>query len=447
MKLTAIVIVCLLAVACNPKLYTPQVDVPEHYLHAGEFTQESISAEWWQAFGDPILDALIDTALLHNRNLAVAASRVEQARYNMGVVRAQFLPELSLGISAEGERAEESGIGQKYSVQPMMTWEISLFGALRNTKRSAWATILSSEWTARSVMLSLVSEVATTYFTYRQYQRNLYIARNSYTLRVESTALIDSMFRYGMSNGVDLNQSRSLVYTAAADISVYERALEQTRLSLNVLLGQTPDYIAPNISDSTLKIPDIPAGVPSDLLERRPDVMESFYSMQQASARVGIARAERYPSIALTASGGAVGGSLKALTSGDPLVWSALVSLAQPLFAFGKLKRQEQAAREVYKQSLYTYEQSVLAAMADVESSLLSISTYRQQSFEQTKLVEAGKRIAQMTNALYKSGLSDYLDVIDAERNIYQAQMQQVNLAAQQYINYVNLYKALGGGF
>lgn len=435
--------------ACSPKLRSPQVDTPTSYLHAGEFSQDTsgLALNWWLGFEDPVLNALIDTALLYNRDLATAVSRVEQARYNLGVARAQFLPNLSLGLSGEGDYTSATGITQKYAIQPSLTWEVSLFGALRNTKRSARAAILASEWAERGVGLSLAAEVATAYFTLRQYESNLDIARRSYELRRESAALIDSMFRYGMSDGVALEQARSLVYTAAGDIPLYERALEQTRLSLNTLLGQTPDYPTPMPYYSTPAIPDIPAGVPSELLERRPDVMEAYYSMQQAAAGVGIARAARYPSIVLTGSGGVAALSLKALTSGDPWAWSAAASIAQPIFAFGKLKRQEQVAREQYNQSLYGYEQTVLTALADVETTLVSISTYRQQMLRQQELVGAENAISTMTNALYKSGLSNYLNVIDAERNLYDSQMQQVDLATQQYINYVNLCKALGGGW
>ena len=187
-----------------------------------------------------MLDNLVQRALENNRDVAVAASRVEEARQNLGVVRAQFLPQVGIGVTAEGEYTPQTKIVQTYAVEPSLSWEIALFGQLRNAKRAARAQIASSEWALRGVRLSLAAEVATTYFTLLEYERDLAIARRSCTLRRESAALIDSMFRYGMSDGVALEQARSLVYTAEADIPQYERAVKQTRLSLDILLGETP---------------------------------------------------------------------------------------------------------------------------------------------------------------------------------------------------------------
>ena len=192
---------------------------------------------------------------------------------------------------------------------------------------------------------------------------------------------------------------------------------------------------------------DIPVGLPSELLKRRPDIMEARYNMLQAAANAGVARGARFPSIALTAKGGIASNSIKGLTAANPWAWDALGSLTQPLFAFGKLRRSEMAAMERYTQAAKTYEQTVLTAFADVEKALVAIATYRTQTERSCELVVSNDRIATMTQALYRSGLSDYLDVIDAERSLYQSQMELVNIAAQQYINYVNLCKALGGGW
>ena len=259
------------------------------------------------------------------------------------------------------------------------------------------------------------------------------------------------MFRYGMSDGVALEQARSLVYTAEADIPQYERAVKQTRLSLDILLGETPQ--AADSTGSGLRLladrhpADIPVGLPSELLKRRPDIMEARYNMLQAAANAGVARGARFPSIALTAKGGIASNSIKGLTAANPWAWDALGSLTQPLFAFGKLRRSELAAMERYTQAAKSYEQTVLTAFADVEKALVAIATYRTQAERSCELVVSNDRIATMTQALYRSGLSDYLDVIDAQRSLYQSQMGLVNLVAQQYINYVNLCKALGGGW
>lgn len=447
------VIFALACAACTPRFYPPKVDVPDDYLYGEGFPRDTaaLASDWWRLFGDTVLDNLVQRALENNRDVAVAASRVEEARQNLGVVRAQFLPQVGIGVTAEGEYTPQTKIVQTYAVEPSLSWEIALFGQLRNAKRAARAQIASSEWALRGVRLSLAAEVATTYFTLLEYERDLAIARRSCTLRRESAALIDSMFRYGMSDGVALEQARSLVYTAEADIPQYCRAVEQTWLSMGILLGETPSRA--RLSGAGLRLltdyrpADIPVGLPSELLKRRPDIRQAHFNMLQAAAQAGQARSARFPSISLTAKGGVVSSSIKGLTAANPWAWDALGSVAEPIFGFGKLRNAERAAMAAYTQSAKTYEQTVLTAFADVEKALVAIATYRSQTERTGELVLSNDRIATMTRALYRSGLSDYLDVIDAERSLYQSQMSHVNLVVQQYINYVTLCKALGGGW
>ena len=447
------VIFALACAACTPRFYPPKVDVPDDYLYGEGFPRDTaaLASDWWRLFGDTVLDNLVQRALENNRDVAVAASRVEEARQNLGVVRAQFLPQVGIGVTAEGEYTPQTKIVQTYAVEPSLSWEIALFGQLRNAKRAARAQIASSEWALRGVRLSLAAEGATTYFTLLEYERDLAIARRSCTLRRESAALIDSMFRYGMSDGVALEQARSLVYTAEADIPQYCRAVEQTWLSMGILLGETPSRA--RLSGAGLRLltdyrpADIPVGLPSELLKRRPDIRQAHFNMLQAAAQAGQARSARFPSISLTAKGGVASSSIKGLTAANLWAWDALGSVAEPIFGFGKLRNAERAAMAAYTQSAKTYEQTVLTAFADVEKALVAIATYRSQTERTGELVLSNDRIATMTRALYRSGLSDYLDVIDAERSLYQSQMSHVNLIVQQYINYVTLCKALGGGW
>ena len=448
-----IIIFAAFTAACTPRFYPPRVSVPDDYIYGRGFSEDTtrFGPEWWTLFGDTVLNNLVARALDNNRDVAVAASRVEEARLNLKSVRAQYLPQVGLGVTAEGEYTPATKIVQSYAVEPSLSWEVALFGQLRNAKRAAKAQIASSEWALRGVRLALAAEVATTYFTLLEYERDLAIARQSCALRRESAALIDSMFRYGMSDGVALEQARSLVYTAEADIPQYRRAVAQTRLSLDILLGETPrrtDSAGAGLRLLTDYRPaDIPVGLPSELLERRPDIMEAYYNMEAAAYKARYARSVRFPSIALTGAGGVAGNTLKEMTSGKPWVWSAIGQITQPLFAFGKLKRTEQAAVEVYKQQVYAYEQTVIEAFADVEKALVSIETYRKQATRQAQLVLANSRISEMNRELYRNGMSAYLDVIDAERELYASQMQFVEIAVQQYVNYVGLYKALGGGW
>ena len=445
---------CALCVACNPKLTAPAIETPKEYIFGQGFNRDTANVDlaWWRIFGDTVLNRLVERALERNKDLQVAVSRIDEARSNLKVARATYLPDVGLSINA-GYSYDVNGSGsdQTYAIEPTISWEIPLFGALRHTTISARAKVSYSEWHYRGVYLALAAEVATTYFTLLQYRQDLSIARRSAELRAEMVALVKSMSEYGFASGTDYQQALSLLYTARADVPLYERAIRQTTLSLGALMGDAPELLdtlgVGSVLMSDYRPYDIPIAAPSDLLHRRPDLLQSYYAMREAGAAVGLARSARFPSVSLPLSGGVSTGDITKLFANGSWVASAMLSIAQPIYNFGRLKRQEMVAREAYKQSLLAYEQCYIEALADVESALVAISTYRAQIARYAKYVEANQRIAQMNYALYKSGMSDYLSVIDAERELYASRMQFENLVAQQYINYVTLCKALGGGW
>ncbi len=448
-----VAVTACVVVACNPQLVRPSVAVSSRYIYGEYFSQDTldISAEWWRIFNDERLNALEAQALVVNNDLSVALSRVEQARLQLLTTRAGFLPSFAFGLSVKGDYDNVDKYSVEYDIGPSMSWEIGMAGRLKHSLGAARAEVLQSVWAYRGVVLSLTTELATAYFTLLQYERNLEIARQTYLLRRESLALVDSMFRYGMSAGLDVEQAKSLLYTAAADMAQYERAMNQTRLTINTLIGIPPHEvdetdIGLNLLTDFMPV-DVPIGLPSDLLHRRPDVMESFYALVECGERVGVARAERFPTFSMTLSGGIASEKLKGLVSGMPFVWGASRSLAQPLFSFGRLKRNEESAREAYHQSISTYRQTIIEALADVEQALVAIETGNAQTERYAELVLANTAVARMTRALYDGGLSNYFDLLDAERTLYDSQMQLIDLVAQQYINYVTLFKALGGGF
>ena len=451
MKTFVAVLVAIALFSCAPQLSMPDVDIPSEYIYGNVATADSVGSYWWRIYNDEVLDSLELQALKNNKDFAVAALRVESARYNLAVARSAFLPSINAEVSAESEYRTKQGESYEFTLQPTVSWSVSLFGALRNTKREAQAELLSSVWAQRGVVLSLTTEVATSYFTILQYRRCHDIAQRSLRLREESAALIDSMVHYGVSTGLALDQAKSLVYTAAADVAQYSRALAQAQLSLATLLGETPQMMDEKILRGRLTIEDmpaeIPAGIPSDLLRRRPDIIESFYTLQAASARVGIARSNRFPSISITGSGGVFGSTVKELFADGHWKWGATGGLAQPLFNFGSLRNREKMAIVAYEESVAEYEQTVLTALEDVESALVAISTYRAQAEEYAQYVKANGRIAELTEALYSMGMSDYLDVISTQQTWYESQLQMVNIVAQQYINYANLVMALGDGW
>lgn len=451
-RFTIILGVAFALSACNARITPPQISIPSEYSYAEQAITDSLGIDfaWWEYFGDSTLNDLIMRSIANNRNLLVAASRIEQARMELGNVRSNYLPSFAFEVSAEGNYTKETRIEQQYQIAPTMSWEVPLFGALRHSRRAAYAELCATKWAFRGVMLSLTTEVATSYFTLLQYRSSLEVARNTYRLREISAALMDSMYRYGFVSAVERQQAYSLADAAAVDIPTYERAVVETAAALSTLMGEYPlDSIieSPSALHADRLPPEIPVGLPSALLERRPDVLEAYYGVEQAAAKVNIARVARFPSLSLTASGGVLSSTIKGLTSSNPFSWSAAAKLLQPLYAFGHLKRGELSAREGYYQAVKQYEQSILQAFADVSEALSQISTYRREVERYGAMLESDRRIYEMSKALYASGMNSYTDLIDAERTLYDSQMSYAEVRAQQYIAYVALFKALGGGW
>lgn len=452
-RIVFVICAIYIAISCAPKLYEAHVDMPVDYSERASFATDAVMADscWWRLFGDERLDALESMALANNRDLRVAASRVVEAYLTLRNVKSSFLPQIGIQADASGSYNTADGTSQEYTLQSSASWQVSLFGSWRHTRRASEAAFLSSDWEAYGVELSLTAEVATAYFTLSGYCRQLDIAEQTYALREESSALIDSMYRYGFSSQIDLQRARSLVAQAAADIPKYREAVTGARYSLAVLLGLTPDDIdCIAVCDSLAldRLPvTVPIGLPSDLLQCRPDIRKAEYDMRQAEAKVGIARSARFPSVALTGAGGLFGSSVKSFSDFDKWTWSAAGNLTAPLFAFGKLRRNERIAREQYMQSAYTYENTIFQALSDVETALNAIEESSVQIECYGQMVEANRTASLLTRELYRAGMSAYLDVIDAERELYASQLEYIELIVGQYINYVDLIKSLGVGW
>ncbi|MFI3289845.1 MAG: efflux transporter outer membrane subunit [Rikenellaceae bacterium] len=441
---------------CAPKLLTSDLEPPQSWIFGESIDVDTLQLpiKWWEIFGDTTLNNLIQRALLNNRDLAAAATKVESAQANIKVLKSEYLPALSLVAYGENEYTYTDKNVQEYYLEPTISWEVSLFGALRQSSKKAKAEYASSEWALRAMRLSIAAEIANVYFTLQQAMSNLVIAQSTYDLRLSEAALIDSMYQYGMSDGVAREQAQSLKYSALSDISLYTRVAEQTKMTLSVLLGETPNDVYGRVSPDVpheivagVLPPKIPMLMPSELLERRPDVIESYYNMESAAAKVGIARANRYPSLSITAEGGVLGSTLKSLTSSHPWAWTVIGEVVQPIFNFGRLKNSERIAVQSYMESLYTYEDTMLTAFSEVESALIAIETYATQREAAAALVGTNADIANKVNALYDNGMNDYLNVIDAERELYSAQMGLVAAITEQYVSYISLFKALGGGY
>ena len=438
----------LLLAGCSLGLNPAQVAMPEKYIYAPEEPRSAeLQSRWWLIFEDERLDSIVSYALEHNRDMQVAASRIVQAHYNIAATRSSLLPSLGINIQAEGQRTPPLSEQGEFLLGQGVSWNTALIGALRHTTRQARAEYLSTEWAYRALRLTLSHEVATAYFTLVESQQLLWLARRTLSLRLKAQSLTDSLTMYGFASGLDREQARSLVSEAEADVAQYERALSVAQLSLSTLMGTTPQ-LPPLDSLPMPSLPQaIPAGIPSELLSRRPDLMQAHYELQAAAAAVGIARSERFPSISLTESGGIFGRNVREVFTHGEWAWNITASLTQPLFSFGRLRRREQMAREAYRQRALQYEQSVLQALEDVEQALTAIATLRLQGEHYARYVEHNASIASLQEALYRRGMSNYLDVITTQQTWYASQQQFVQIAMQQYQAIANLVLALGDGW
>ena len=458
-KTGVIVVIIIIAIALmlsncavGPQFQSPKVDMPVAYIYeSGDTRGDSlVNLAWWENFGDTTLNSLIEQALDSNRNLAIAASRIEQARLQFKMTCADLAPSVGLGLEGEGNYTHETKIVQEFSIEPNIRWELDFFGKLRRMSESARADMLAMEQNYHTVMLSLAAEVASTYFSLLQYDMSLRISYETYDIRRTSQNIIDSMVYYGMSSVVNLEQARGLTATAAAAIPQYERAKVQTEMTLCTLLGCTPYPI--KIDGRHLvkgvRVPiRVPAGLPSSLLNRRPDIQQAYYQVASSTAQVGTSIANRYPSIVLTGKGGLLSSTLKGLFQGNPFGWSASLSISEPIFGFGKNKRAVELAKEKNKQALLNYEQSVIIALSEVESTLAGVATYDLQMEHYWELLQATQTTQVLTLELYRNGSNTYLDVLDAERELFSTQINFLEVMAAQLAEYVSLYKALGGGW
>lgn len=448
-KITYISILALL-IGCSPvkNLKTADVELPASFkfeLSEDFATSYNIDTAFWRNFGDTVLNNLVSEAIENNKDIKTAYSNIQISRKNLAVTRGELLPNFNLELSAEAEYTDVTKIEQTYVITPTMNWQFNLAGKQSNSIKVAQFESLSDMEDYNNTVTTIISEVIATYISILEYKSLLELSEETYNSRKESVILIDSMFKYGMSSGLDLSQAKALEATAAASIPKYNQALEQSVLSMNILLGTTEltSERFQYCSIENLKLTPINAGIPSEILKRRSDIRSAMYSLESARSGVKVAHSARFPVLSLTVDGGVTSSALKNLVNGNPATWGATVSLLQPLLYFGINKNNELIAIEKYNKALYNYELNVITAFKEVELALLGIDMYKKQLTKTQEIVEANKNIALMTQKLYIVGLEDYLYQLDAQRELFSAQLSYIQLYAAQINSYLSLYKAL----
>jgi multidrug efflux system outer membrane protein len=458
-KLLLLTIAVLLAgCAVGPNYKRPTVNVPTDYRDSMAAQTAAASSlgndNWWQVYQDPVLVQLIHTALQQNYDVRIAATRVLEAQDQFGIVRANQLPSASLGAGVFSEQnAKVSNLFPAYEVNAgqlnlSVIWNLDFWGKYRRQTEAARAQVLSSKWGQRAVISSLVANVATAYFELRALDSELEIASGTLGSRQQSLQLTRVLESHGGASDLDVSQSEQLVYTASETIPDLERQIEQQENLLSILLGQNPGAIPRGRPLTEQPAPqNVPAGLPSELLERRPDVREAEANIIAANAQIGVAKAAFFPSIALTGTGGLESNALNRFISAPSETWLGALSVTQPLFEGGALRSQLKLSRAQYQEAALAYEQTMQNALEQVSNALIAEQKNREFREQQELLTQAAQRTDRLSEVLYKNGGASYLQVLTSETNYFSTELNLVQAQLNERLALVQLYQALGGGW
>ena len=435
----------------GPTLEKPLVDTGEQFRFDSIAGDSMINLAWWELYDDPLLDTLIYLALEHNRDVQTAMSRIDQAYAVLGVSRADLFPQFGYELSATYGKPDPSGAGPDaaplFVITPSVYWELDFWGKVRRANQAAQAEIYASEASLRQVQVSLISAVADGYFQLLDYDRRLEVSRRTWETRKESLWIIEQRFDKGIVPEIDLNQAQQQEAVAAVAVPLYERMVAYAENYLNILIGQNPRQLTRGNLSQAFDPPEIPVGIPSELLERRPDLVQAEQQFYAETSRIGVAQAMRFPSFSITGLLGVASSDLSSLVSGESVLYSIGGSILGPIFNWGKNKRRVDIQREVASQALYRYEQAVLNAFREVDDALIDISTYRREYEARIRQQTAAVNAARLSRARYDGGQTAYLEVLETERSMFNAELEASAVRRYLLSSYIYLYKALGGGW
>jgi len=460
--------------AVGPNYKRPSVDVPVTYRDipaeqtapgqtqqpaparstpATPSSQSLGDAKWFEVFQDPELQSLIRTALQNNYDVRIAATRVLQAQAQVGITRANQFPTLNGGGNITSQQSPQLGPIPSYeltqgAVLASAAWDLDFWGKYRRATEAARANLLSTEWAQKEVMSALVANLATAYFQLRQFDLELEISRRTLASRRDSLHLTQTLEEHGINSRLDVRQSEQLVYTAATEIPDLERQVAQQENAINILLGRNPGDVPRGLKlTEQPHAPEVPAGIPSALLERRPDVRSAEANLIAANAQIGVARAAYFPDIALTASAGYESPKLTDLFQGPAGIWNMAANLTQPIFQGGRLKNNVRFTEAQRDQMVLTYQQTIQGAFRDVSNALIAYRKNQETRVEQEHLVASARDAARLSEVRFKAGTTDYLEVLTNETNSFSAELALAQAQGNELIALVQLYQALGGGW
>jgi len=447
--------------AVGPNYKRPAVQVPNQFRSADPLADTRSLAElkWFDLFEDAVLKQLVTSALERNFDLRMAAERVLQARAQLGVTRSDQFPTSDLAADFVANRGSSAGaipfIARGTNLDVSYTqvgfslgWELDLWGRLRRLTEAARAQYLASEEARQGVITTLISDVTSAYFSLRELDLELEIARKTRAIAEDSLRLTQLRHKQGAATGLDVHQAEQFLYTATAQIASTERAISQTENVLSLLLGNSPSDIPRGKTLVEFQAPpQVPPGVPSALLERRPDIRQAERILIAANAQIGAARAQYFPQVSLT---GFLGGQSRALTdlfSGPARSWSFAPGALLPIFNAGRIRSTVRFTEAQQREALISYERTIQNAFREVSDALIGYRKTVEQRAQQELLVEALRETERLSTLRYRGGLDSYLQVLDAERNLFQGELTLARLRQQELDAIVQLYRALGGGW
>jgi multidrug efflux system outer membrane protein len=447
----------LLTTAClvGPDYTKPVLPTPDGIrgAEAAAVGPAFADARWWEVFQDEQLQTLLKAAATNNEDVQLAANRVLQAQAQLGITRSDQYPSVDAGVTGGGGRTAEVGSTPARNAAALRlgastVWELDFWGRLRRATESSRAQLLATEWGRRAVLATIVSQVADSYFALRSLDLQLEIAKRTLVSRQESLQLTRVRESGGVTSLVDVREAEQLVFGAGAAIADIERRIAQQENLISVLVGSFPAAVTRGraLTDQP-HAPDLPAGLPSDLLARRPDIQAAEQQIVAANAQIGVARANYFPSIALTGGGGLQSSALVALFGTSAGFWNAAIGVAQPVFNAGRTRNQVALAEARTQEATLLYAQAVKGAFREASDAIVGYTKSRELRTQQEALATAAQDARRLADIRYQGGATSYLEVLDADTRLFTAEIGLADARRSELSAFVELYRALGGGW
>lgn len=438
-SLAALVSGCMV----GPDYKKPEINTPTQWRNNASNTQNTTNSQWWKQLGDPVLNRFIDQAIQGNYDLKIAIARVNQYMGLYGATRSNLFPQFSGSYNAQ----TGSPSADQVSLSGGMNWQIDIWGELRRANEAALAELLAQEATQQGVMLTLVSEVAKTYVKLRELDKQLEITKETVASLKEGLDINTLRFQEGYTSDLEVQQNDSEYQRRSAQIPLYEQQVALTENDLAVLLGSNPRTIERGLSIDKLKLPAVPAGLPSDLLVRRPDIARAEQQLIAANAQIGVARAQYFPNIRLTGNVGQISTQVAALFTPGANFWTIGSAVVTPIFTAGKIAGEVRTAEAVQQAALANYKKTIITGFSEFENALISLIKTQQQEDKQTHRVAANRNYYHLSKVRYEEGYVPYLVTLDAIRQLFDAQVELTSARADTFKSAINLYLAMGGGW